>query len=107
MVEGRWNFANVTHAAAIVGLNRDSFTHELGATKLETQIFDAGPAAVEALFGGSLDAAYLGPSPAINAFQRSDGKAIRIIAGATAGGVQLVVRQGINSAADAHPGTPG
>ena len=93
-------FANVTHAAAIIGVNRGFFTKELGATKLDTQIFDAGPAAVEALFGGSLDAAYLGPNPAINAFARSDGKAVRIIAGATAGGTQLVVRPGINTAGD-------
>lgn len=93
-------FANLTHAAAIVGLDRGLFTQELGSTKLETQIFDAGPAAVEALFGGGLDAAYIGPSPAINAFQRSDGKAVRIIAGATSGGAQLVVRQGINTPAN-------
>jgi NitT/TauT family transport system substrate-binding protein len=93
-------FANVTHAAAIIGVNRGLFAKELGGTKLETQIFDAGPAAVEALFGGSLDAAYLGPNPAINAFARSDGEAIRIIAGATSGGAQLVVRPGINTAAD-------
>lgn len=93
-------FANVTHAAAIIGVSRGLFAKQLGATKLETQIFDAGPAAVEALFGGSLDVAYLGPNPAINAFARSDGKAIRIIAGATSGGAQLVVRQGINTAAD-------
>lgn len=93
-------FANVTHAAAIIGVNRGFLARQLGATKLETQIFDAGPAAVEALFGGSLDAAYVGPNPAINAFARSDGKAIRIVAGATSGGAQLVVRPGINTAAD-------
>jgi NitT/TauT family transport system substrate-binding protein len=93
-------FANVTHAAAIIGVNRGFIAKELGPTKLETQIFDAGPAAVEALFGGSLDAAYLGPSPAINAFARSDGKAIRIIAGATSGGAELVARPGINTAVD-------
>ena len=98
-------FANVTHAAAIIGVNRGLIAKELGATKLETQIFDAGPAAVEALFGGSLDAAYIGPNPAINAFTRSDGKAIRIVAGATSGGAQLVVRQGINSARDLRGAT--
>jgi len=98
-------FANVTHAAAIIGVNRGLIAKELGATKLETQIFDAGPAAVEALFGGSLDAAYIGPNPAINAFARSDGKAIRIVAGATSGGAQLVVRQGINSARDLRGAT--
>jgi NitT/TauT family transport system substrate-binding protein len=100
-------FANVTHAAAIIGVNRGFIAKELGPTKLETQIFDAGPAAVEALFGGSLDAAYLGPSPAINAFARSDGKAIRIIAGATSGGAELVVRPGINTAADLRGTTLG
>jgi NitT/TauT family transport system substrate-binding protein len=93
-------FANLTHAAAIIGVNRGLFAKELGGTKLETQIFNAGPAVVEALFGGSLDAAYIGPNPAINAFARSDGKAIRIIAGAASGGAQLVVRPGITTAAD-------
>jgi NitT/TauT family transport system substrate-binding protein len=93
-------FANITHAAAIIGVNRGFIAKELGSTRLETQIFDAGPAEVEALFGGSLDAAYVGPSPAINAFGRSDGKAIRIIAGAASGGAQLVVRQGINTVRD-------
>lgn len=93
-------FANLTHAAAIIGLSRGFIAQELGTTKLETQVFDAGPAAVEALFGGALDAAYIGPGPAINAFARSGGKAIRIIAGATSGGAQLVVRPGINTAAD-------
>jgi NitT/TauT family transport system substrate-binding protein len=93
-------FANITHAAAIIGVNRGFIAKELGTTTVETQIFNAGPAAVEALFSGGLDAAYVGPSPAINAFMRSDGKAIRIIAGATSGGAQLVVRQGINTAQD-------
>lgn len=93
-------FANVTHAAAIIGVNRGFIAKELGTTKLETQIFDAGPAAIEALFGGNLDAAYLGPNPAINAFARSDGEAIRIIAGATSGGAQLVVSPGISTAAN-------
>ncbi|MGH3696271.1 MAG: ABC transporter substrate-binding protein [Pseudonocardiaceae bacterium] len=93
-------FANLTHAAAIIGVDRGLFAKELGGTTLKVQIFDAGPAAVEALFGESLDAAYIGPNPAINAFAKSDGKAIRIIAGATSGGAQLVVRPGINAAQD-------
>ena len=93
-------FANVTHAAAIIGVNQGFIAKELGGTPLKTQIFNAGPAEVEALFGGSLDAAYIGPSPAITAFERSDGKAIRIIAGATSGGAQLVVRPGITTVQD-------
>ncbi len=93
-------FANVTHAPAIIGVNEGLFAKELGGTELQTQIFDAGPSAVEALFGGALDAAYIGPSPAINAFAQSDGEAIRIIAGATSGGAQLVVRPGLNTVQD-------
>jgi NitT/TauT family transport system substrate-binding protein len=92
-------FANVTHATAVYGVGQGVFAKELGSTKLKTQIFNAGPAAVEALFGGALDAAYLGPNPAINAFVKSKGQAIRIIAGATSGGAALVVRPGINSPA--------
>lgn len=72
---------------------------ELGDTALTTQTFNAGPAAVEALFGGALDAAYLGPNPAINAFLKSNGDAVRIIAGATSGGASLVVRPDITDIA--------
>src|SRR5215207_4354322 len=93
-------YANVTHAAAVIGVQEGLFEEELGDTKLSTQIFNAGPDVVEALFGGALDAAYIGPSPTINAYGQSDGDAIRIIAGAASGGAQLVVRDGIDSAAD-------
>jgi NitT/TauT family transport system substrate-binding protein len=92
-------FANVTHATPLVGVEKGFYTKELGSTKLKTQVFNAGPAAVEAIFAGSLDAAYLGPNPAINAFSKSKGEAIRIIAGATSGGASLVVKPDIASAA--------
>jgi NitT/TauT family transport system substrate-binding protein len=93
-------FANVTHAAALIGVQQGFFADELGKTKLSTQVFNAGPDEVEALFAGGLDAAYIGPSPTINAYGQSDGDAIRIIAGAASGGAQLVVRDGIDSPAD-------
>jgi NitT/TauT family transport system substrate-binding protein len=85
-------FANVTHASAVYGVGAGTFAGELGGTTLKTQVFNAGPAAVEALFAGSLDAAYLGPNPAINGFVKSQGEALRIVAGATSGGAALVVR---------------
>ncbi|MGZ4569395.1 MAG: ABC transporter substrate-binding protein [Blastococcus sp.] len=93
-------FANLTHAAALIGVNKGDFTKELGSTKLKTQVFNAGPDEVEALFAGALDAAYIGPSPTVNAYGQSNGDAIRIIAGAASGGAELVVRNGISSAAD-------
>src|SRR3569833_1576741 len=90
-------FANVAHAPALIGVQERLFADELGDTKLTTQVFNAGPDEVEALFAGALDAAYIGPSPTINAYGQSDGAAIRIIAGAASGGAQLVVRDGIDS----------
>ncbi len=93
-------FANVTHATPLVGVTEGFFTTSLGDTKLTTQVFNAGPSAIEALLGESLDASYIGPNPAINAFAKSNGEAIRIIAGTTSGGAALVVKPEINSAED-------
>lgn len=93
-------FANVTHAPALIGVQEGLFEQELGDTKLTTQVFNAGPDVVEAVFAGALDASYIGPSPTINAYGQSEGDAVRIIAGAASGGAQLVVREGIDSPAD-------
>jgi NitT/TauT family transport system substrate-binding protein len=90
-------FPNVTHAAAIIGDREGLFAAELGDTELTVQNFNAGGEAVNALFGGSLDATYIGSGPAINAFDQSDGAAVRLVAGATDGGAQLVVRPDITS----------
>jgi NitT/TauT family transport system substrate-binding protein len=94
-------FPNLTHAPALVGVADGIFDDALsGTAKLETSTFNAGPEAVEALFSDSLDASFMGPNPAINAFAQSDGKAVRIISGSTSGGAFLVVRDGIDSADD-------
>ncbi len=93
-------FANVTHSAALIGVEEGLIADELGDTELTTQVFNAGPDVVEAVFAGALDASYIGPSPAINAYGQSDGDAVRIIAGAASGGAQLVVREGIDSPED-------
>lgn len=93
-------FANVTHALPLIGVQDGTYAKALGSTKLETQVFNAGPAAVEALFAGAIDAAYVGPNPAINAFVKSNGEAVRIVAGASSGGAQLVVQPDISSASD-------
>ena len=93
-------FGNVTHAPALVGVSKGFIADELGSTKLSTQVFNAGPAAIEALNAGAIDATYIGPNPAINSFVKSQGQSVNIIAGAAAGGAQLVVKPGISSAAD-------
>ena len=94
-------FANVTHATAFVGVDKGFFRQALGErATLETYTFNAGPAAIEALLSGALDATYIGPNPAINAFVRSKGKAVRVISGATSGGAFLVVDPSISAPAD-------
>jgi NitT/TauT family transport system substrate-binding protein len=95
------HFPNLTHATAIVGVESGIFARNLGPdTELQVATFNAGPAAVEALFAGGLDGTYVGPNPTINAYVRSRGEAVRVIAGATSGGASLVVRPGITSAED-------
>jgi len=93
-------FPNVTHATPLVGVVKGFYAERLGSTKLETQTFNAGPAEVEALLSGNLDAGYIGPNPAINAFAKTGGEAVRIIAGATSGGAALVVQPGIGGVSD-------
>ena len=74
-------FPNITHAPALIGVANGYFQQELGSTKLTTQTFNAGPEEVSALLGGSLDAGFIGSGPAINAFAKSNGEAVRLVAG--------------------------
>ncbi|MBT2483856.1 ABC transporter substrate-binding protein [Microbacterium sp. ISL-108] len=93
-------FANVTHAPALVGLSEGLFDEALGGVDLTTEVFNAGPAAIEALSAGAIDATYIGPNPSINTFIQSGGASAKIIAGATSGGAALVVREGIDEPED-------
>jgi NitT/TauT family transport system substrate-binding protein len=92
------HFPNVTHAQAVIahGLSREGkgwFEQRLG-PNVEVQwfVYNAGPAAMEAIFARSIDMTYVGPNPAINAYVKSLGKEIRIVAGACSGGAALVVQ---------------
>ncbi|MBN1171191.1 MAG: ABC transporter substrate-binding protein [Micromonosporaceae bacterium] len=94
-------FPNLTHAPALVGVAKGIFAEKLGRdVRLETKIFSAGPAEVEALFSGAVDIGYIGPNPTINGFAQSGGEALRVISGAASGGAALVVRTTITTAAD-------
>ncbi|MFF4338762.1 aliphatic sulfonate ABC transporter substrate-binding protein [Kitasatospora sp. NPDC001540] len=84
-------FANLTHGTALVGLKQGILQQELGSTQIKTQVFNAGPAEIEALNAGSIDIGWIGPSPAINGFTKSEGKSLKIISGSASGGVKLVV----------------
>ena len=92
--------ANITHASALIGIQKGFFSKDLGsAGKLSTTVYSSGTQETTAILAGQLDAAYVGPNPAINAFQKSGGTAIKIISGAATGGASIVVKPGITSAA--------
>src|SRR5215470_19019337 len=92
--------ANITHEPALVGLEKGWFTKQLGKNvTLKTTVFSSGTEETTAILAGQLDAAYVGPNPAINAWEKSNGTAIKIISGAASGGASLVVKNGIASAA--------
>jgi len=85
------HFPNITHAQALVARRKRWFEEKLG-VKVEWYSYNAGPSAMEAIFARGLDITYVGPSPALNAYLKSGGEEIRIIAGAALGGSALVVQ---------------
>jgi NitT/TauT family transport system substrate-binding protein len=91
-------FPNLTHAPAMVGLQKGFFAQQLGSNvTVETHTFNAGGDAVTALLSGSIDVSFVGPNPTVNAFVQSHGQAVRVISGATSGGALLVVKPSITT----------
>jgi NitT/TauT family transport system substrate-binding protein len=90
-------FPNIAHAQALIAsqLSRTSagwFEAWLGPeVKIEWFHYNAGPSAMEAVFTGAIDLTYVGPTPALNAYAKSRGEEVRLIAGAALGGSALVV----------------
>lgn len=100
-------FPNVTHVQALVARNMSRkgegwFERYLPGYKLEWYTYNAGPTAMEAIFGRTVDVTYVGPSPALNAYAVSAGREVRLLAGAVNGGAALLVApgSGITKAAD-------
>jgi NitT/TauT family transport system substrate-binding protein len=92
--------ANITHAPALIALKNGYFASALGsAGKVSATAFSSGTQETTAILAGQLDAAYVGPNPAINAWQKSGGTAIKIVAGAATGGASIVVKPSITGAA--------
>src|SRR5215813_10103428 len=90
--------SNITHAPALIGLKEGFFTKALGsAGTVKATAFSAGTEETTAILSGQLDVAYVGPNPAITAWQKSSD--IQIVSGAATGGASIVVKKGITSAA--------
>lgn len=92
------SFPNITHVQALVARNMTRhgegwFERYLPGYTLEWYTYNAGPTAMEAIFGRTADLTYVGPSPAINAYAVSAGREVRLLAGAVNGGAALLVAQ--------------
>lgn len=102
------HFPNITHAQGLVAHNlsrqgKGWFEEKLGpGIKIEWFVYNAGPSAMEAIFAQSIDLTYVGSGPALNAYTKSNGAEVRLIAGAANGGAALVVQpdQNLKAAAD-------
>jgi sulfonate transport system substrate-binding protein len=102
------HFPNITHAQGLVAHNlsrqgKGWFEERLGpGIKIEWFVYNAGPSAMEAIFARSIDLTYVGPGPALNAYTKSNGAEVRLIAGAANGGAALVVQpdQNLKTPAD-------
>jgi NitT/TauT family transport system substrate-binding protein len=91
--------ANITHAPALIALKNGYFSQDLGkAGTVQPTVFSSGTQETTAILAGQLDAAYVGPNPAINAWQKSGGTAIKIVSGAATGGASIVVKKDVSSA---------
>src|SRR2546426_6569623 len=92
------HFPNITHAQGVIAhalsrQGKDWFEERLGPNvEIQWFTYNAGPSAMEAIFAGSLDVTYVGPSPALNAYLKSNGEEIRVISGAANAGAALVVK---------------
>lgn len=87
-------FPNLTHAQAVLGVASGDFAQAVAPVKFTTKVFNAGPSLIEALLVHEIDIGYVGPGPALTAFDKSQGEGIRIIAGAAANGVVIIARKG-------------
>ncbi|MDA4133188.1 MAG: ABC transporter substrate-binding protein, partial [Thaumarchaeota archaeon] len=90
-------FANLNHAPAVIGLSNGDFQKFVGpSTKIQTTLFTSGSPEMTALLASKIDIAYVGPSPAVNAYLTSNGAALQVVSGVANGGAVFVVRNASN-----------
>ncbi len=91
--------ANITHAPALIALKDGYFKTALGsAGSVTPTVYSSGTEETTAILAGQLDAAYVGPNPAINAWEKSNGSAIKVVSGVATGGAQIVVKSSVSGA---------
>jgi NitT/TauT family transport system substrate-binding protein len=89
---------DLTDAPALIGLQMGFFGQNLSKVTLEPQTYTSEAGEVSAIGEGLLDAAYLDPVTALQAWQASP-DLLKIVAGAAAGGAELVVSSQVTTPA--------
>ena len=91
---------NITHAAALVGIEKKIFQEELGSDVKFTPVdFIVGNSIIDAFITNQLDAAYVGPGPFINALDK--GVPLKLLSDSAYAGTLLV---GAKNVLDIKPG---
>ena len=80
---------NVTHATALIGIEKNIFQDELGPdVKFEPVHFIVGNSIIDAFITNQIDAAYVGPGPFINSLYRN--VPLKLLANSANGGTVIV-----------------
>jgi ABC-type nitrate/sulfonate/bicarbonate transport system substrate-binding protein len=87
--------ADLASAPALTGLHDGLYTDSQGPVDIQSQAYLSDLDEVNALEHGQLDAAYLDPVAAVQAWQDTTPGSLAIIAGATTGPSELIARAGI------------
>lgn len=83
-------FPNLSHAPAMVGLEKNFFKEELENVEINTMTFPNGSLFMDALATDQIDIGYVGPGPVLNRFLQGD--EVVVISNASKGENVLVVR---------------
>jgi NitT/TauT family transport system substrate-binding protein len=89
-------FPNLTHAPALIAVEKGYYTAQIKGVKVEIKEFVSGTTLSEAFAAGAIDIGLIGPGPAINAAAK--GMPIQIIAGASEAGAVVIARKGVSIA---------
>ena len=96
-------FPNLTHPQALIAQAKGWFEKYLPENvQIQWRQFNAGPSAMESLFTHAIDVTYVGPTPALNLYARTQGKEVRLLAGAIKGGSGLVLQKDLKGPWDAE-----
>ncbi len=86
-------FPNLSHAPAMIGLDKEIFNENLEGIDINTSTFPDGSVFMDSLLTGKIDIGYVGPGPMLNRYVQ--GGELVLISNASEGENVLIVREDI------------